>query len=73
MYANLTKVQKDSIIDVFRNAKRIAGYNDPCHFAAIAARNVLVKSNRGWSGKTGSNAFAAAIATLIMANEIRLF
>ena len=70
MYANLTQAQRDEIIKQFRGAKEIAGYDDPLHFTAIAAHNVLSKTTRALNGKKGSNAFAAALATLVMAKEI---
>ncbi len=70
MYSDLTDAQKADIIREYRGFMYLG--TDPNQAAAVAARNVLVKTNRGWGGKKGGNAYAAALTTLVMAGEINL-
>lgn len=70
-YANLTEKQQEDIVKWYHYAKDM-GATDPGHAAAIAASHAFNLSNRAWNGKTGSNAFAAALAVLVMRKEINL-
>ena len=70
-YANLTNEQREEIIKTFRYARDI-GATDAGHASAIAAGQGLQLTDRQWNGKTGSNAWAATLATLVMAGEIEL-
>ena len=63
MYAKMTDSQRDAVITSWTNAMYHA--TDPLHAAAIAARDVLVKSDRAWNGKQGADAFAAVVTTLV--------
>ena len=69
MYANLTDDQRQSIIQEF---DRAIGNTDPKHASAIAAVNGLRIGNKAWNGKKGSNAWAAALAVLVMAGKLEV-
>jgi len=68
-YSTLTPEQRAKVITDFRAAKPFA--TDMNHAVAIASER-LCKTNRGWNGKQGADAFAAGLATLVMAGEIQL-
>jgi len=70
-YANLTEEQQDRIVDAFRYARDV-GRSDPGHAAACAACNGLSLTTKQWNSKIGSDAFAAALTTLVMKGEINL-
>lgn len=69
MYANLTDTQKKRVMDEFDAVREQA--TDVGHAVAIAAFT-LVKTHRGWNGKVGDNAFAAALAILVMSGHVEL-
>jgi hypothetical protein len=71
-YAKITDEQSQAIVTEYRNCKRIAGPNfDPGHLAACVAVDVFDISDDAWNGPTGSNAWAAVLATLVMKGEIK--
>lgn len=69
MYANLSDEQKQRVKDEFDAVREQA--TDVRHAVAIAASK-LVKTSRGWNGKAGDNAFAAALAVLVMSGHVEL-
>lgn len=70
MYADLTEEQKLAILRKYDAALPLA--TDPAHAVVIASHDVLCPSIRGLNGKKGSNAFAAALATVVMADRVEL-
>ena len=71
MYSKITVQQIDAIIKRFEMARSM-GATDPAHAAAIAARDVLCKTDRQWDGKHGSEAYAAALTTLVHNKKIKV-
>lgn len=71
MYANLSREQKAEIVKAFEAAINMV-QNDVTHATAIAAHAGLRLSNKAWNGKTGSNAWAATLAVLVMEKKIKL-
>ena len=69
MYANVTEDQKAKIISEYRTFM-ISGATNPDHGAMLAAHKVLAPRAR--SDNARYNAYAAALATLVMAGEIKL-
>ena len=69
MYANLSDEQRQRVIAEFDGVRAYA--TDVKHAVAIAARK-LVRTDRGWNGKAGTDAFAAALATLVMSGHVEL-
>ncbi len=70
MYANLTADQKAAIRQQFTAAIQMKA--DTAQAVSIAASQGLRMTDRQWNGKAGSNAFAAALATLVMAGDVTL-
>ena len=69
-YASLDAAQRSAIVEEYRTAKQQTSTN---HAVAIAAHRALCNRNdRTWNSKTGSDAFAATLATLVMRGEIVL-
>lgn len=77
MYGTLTEEQRDEVVRQFRAYASFLG-TSPKHAAACTARAVLcrAKTHRGetraWQGRRGSDAFAATLAVLAMAGEVRI-
>ena len=69
MYSKIDNHLKEDIIGNFRLAKEYA--TGPDHAVAIAARQI-VATDRQWNGPKGADAFAATLAVLVMANEVKL-
>ncbi len=70
MYANLTREQRDAIKSHYLGFREFA--TDPGHAVACAAHDVLCSANRAWNGKRGADAFAAALASLVMDKVVKL-
>ena len=71
MYANLTNDQKSAIRLQYRAAIQMNnGHTEQA--VAVAADNGLRLTVRQWNGKAGANAFAAALATLVMAGDVKI-
>lgn len=67
-YASLSDEEHLAIRWNYNEARR---WNAPIGQAiAIAAKATFKFTDRGWNGKKGSNAFAAACAALIMAKDL---
>jgi hypothetical protein len=69
MYANLTDEQRQAIVESFRMWKSLGC--EPDH-ATACATGALKLSQRALNGKSGDNAWAAVLATLVMAKEITI-
>lgn len=67
-YATLTDQDKDNIRREFAAARQLGC--DTQQAVAIAARSGLHLTDRRWNGPAGSNAYAAALATLVMDGKI---
>lgn len=70
MYANLTREQRDKLIEHYNGFRHFAC--DAGHAVACAAHDVLCPANRAWNGKRGADAFAAALASLVMDKIIEI-
>lgn len=68
-YANLTDEQKSQLVNYFVHAQAV-GRVPPDHAAAIAAGSLC--TDRQWNGKTGANAYAAALAHLIRTGHLTI-
>jgi hypothetical protein len=70
-YAKITETQKQELIKQYRYARRMG--SDVGHAVTCAAHNALCNySSRAWQSQKGTNSFAAAMATLMIAGEIKL-
>jgi len=69
MYANLTQDQRDGIVKSFKMWKSMGC--TPEHATACAV-DALKLTERARNGKAGTNAWAAVLATLVMAKEITI-
>lgn len=72
MYANLTNDQRAAIRSAYKRAAAMCRCPDVQHHVAIAAMEVLSPHKRGWNGKKGSNAFAAAMTSLVFGGVLTL-
>ncbi|MGH7376140.1 MAG: hypothetical protein ACREKK_01800, partial [Candidatus Methylomirabilales bacterium] len=69
-YATLTDAEREAIVTAYRRAREFTG--DPLHAAAIAAREVLIRSDKEWNTARGSDAFGAAVAVLAFRKTIKV-
>jgi len=69
MYSKLTELQKDLLKESFHEAG-VLGAVTTIQAVYCAARDVLVDSDEEWNGPVGQDAFAAAMAHLIMEKSI---
>ena len=69
-YATMTNEDKDRVVEQYRYA--IFMGSDPGHAVACAASSGLGLTNNQWNSGIGADAFAAAMATLVMRKEIKL-
>ena len=72
MYSKITRKQKGLLIESYKEARSL-GAIDPMQAVACAAKDVLIgESVDRWNGPDGQDAFAAALACLLMEKVISL-
>ena len=70
-YANLSKGQEQEIINAFCGWQSMKGI-DIGQAVSIAAHDGLKLTTKQWNSKIGADAFAAALATLLMKGAIEI-
>ena len=70
-YANLTPGQSDEIVRIYNQWVTMDGIQ-PGQAVSIAARDALLLTDKQWNGKIGADAFAAALACLVMRDAISI-
>ena len=68
-YANLTTEQKDHIVATYKESLK---FYPPDQAIACTANDALGLTDRQWNSKIGADAFAATLATLVMAGTVEV-
>ncbi len=71
MYSQLTHTEKVLLKESYLEAIKL-GPMDVLHAVACAAHDVLVPEAEEWCGSKGQDAFAAALASLVMDKVVKL-
>lgn len=69
-YSQLTETQRAELVAAYKRARQFTG--DPLHAAAIAAREVLIRSDKEWNTARGSDAFGAAVGVLAFRKALKV-
>lgn len=69
-YSQLTEEQRAALVQAYTQARAYTA--DALHAAAIAAREVLIRSDREWNTPRGSDAFGAAVGVLAFRRAMKV-
>lgn len=68
-YANVTEEQKEKVIETYNAWVQMDGIGAG-QAVSIAATRAFGLTDRQWNGKAGTDAFASALAILVMSKQV---